>query len=146
MATREQIWAALFTKLQTQLSPSGPFITMDRRLRDWEAISPNLQPYLGLQQLREHIVRDKVRPRIMTLHGHIVIYARVPDYTTAGGSIINPLLDAVETALAPDVWDAPSSTLGGLVNACWIEGDVIISEGVQDDQAVAIMPVTIIAP
>ncbi|HXP74621.1 MAG TPA: hypothetical protein VN823_10790 [Stellaceae bacterium] len=58
---------------------------------------------------------------------------------------MNPLLDAIETALAPDLVTNVQS-LGGLVAHCWIAGKVETDEGVLGGQAVAIVPIEILVP
>jgi hypothetical protein len=57
----------------------------------------------------------------------------------------NDLLDAVEEALAPEPGEAVL-TLGGLVARCWIDGDIETDEGLLGEQAVAIVPVSILIP
>ena len=57
--------------------------------------------------------------------------------------VLNPLLDAVEAALAPDPV-GHVQTLGGLVSHCWIAGRIQTDEGVPGGQAVAIVPVEIL--
>ena len=59
-------------------------------------------------------------------------------------SVMNPLLDAVTAALAPDNPINTAQTLGGTVAHCWIEGAIETDEGTLGDQAVAIVPVRIL--
>ncbi len=59
------------------------------------------------------------------------------------GEVLNPLLDAIEVALAPDNIVTRKCTLGGLVQHCWIEGTVETFEGTLGDREVAIVPIII---
>jgi hypothetical protein len=65
------------------------------------------------------------------------------DPQAAPSTILNPLMDAVQNALAPDDPKLERCTLGGLVEHCWIEGRVETDEGALGDQAVAIVPILI---
>jgi hypothetical protein len=70
----------------------------------------------------------------------LYLYAQAPDDATPPATVMNPLLDALEAALAPD----PASnvqSLGGLVQHCWIAGRIATDEGVLGGQSVAIVPV-----
>lgn len=145
--TREQIWAALFAKLSTLLAPSGPFVTVERRVRSWEKVPASAQPYLAQTQLSEVSRRVPLLPRELTLHGRLFIYAKPPDKDSSGGAALNALIDAVElTALAPDSPRGEINTLGGLVYGCWVEGEILTYEGSLDGQAVAVVPIVIIVP
>jgi hypothetical protein len=73
----------------------------------------------------------------------LYLYAQAPDELTSPATVLNPLLDAVEAALAPDPV-GHVQTLGGLVSHCWIAGRIQTDEGVLGGQAVAIVPVEIL--
>jgi hypothetical protein len=57
---------------------------------------------------------------------------------------LNNYLDALEAALQPVTGAGPKQTLGGLVNNAFIDGDVIIDEGLNSGPPALIsIPITI---
>lgn len=140
---REAIYAALFA----QVKNVPGIVTAERRLRHWNDVTDIEQPYLCVAQGNQTATQGS--PAIGTpgkwqLEADIYVYAQ----TTGGlvpGSVINPILDAIEQALAPEFPDVSKcQTLGGLVEHCWIEGTIETDEGTLGDQAVAIVPVRIL--
>jgi hypothetical protein len=140
MTTREAIYQALFMRLQTI---SG-FQTTSRKLRHWEDVPQPNQPALFLVQKGETFTRVDGLPPKRVFIAELYLYARSQDPFTPPASILNPLLDAVETMLLPDA--SGTQTLGGLVQHAWIEGRVETDEGVLGEQAVVILPVRILVP
>lgn len=137
--TREPIYAALFALVQS----AAPFVTASRRLRHWSDVSPVEQPALFMIQKSETADERRPKPPKWRMRVDLYLYAQAPDELTAPAVVINPLLDAVETALAPDVV-SHVQTLGGLVQHCWIAGKIETDEGVLGGQSVAIVPVEIL--
>jgi hypothetical protein len=138
---RELVYQALFAKVGSAVG----FATASRRLRHWSDVAAAEQPALFQVQKFETVKRDAGLPAKWTLGVDLFVYAQAPDDATAAATVINPLLDAVEAALAPD----PASnlqTLGGLVAHCWIAGKIETDEGVLGGQAVAIVPIEILVP
>ena len=138
---RELIYGTLFARL----SAAAGFVTASRRLRHWSDVAAAEQPALFQVQKTESVRRDPGLPPRWTLSADLFVYAQAPDDATSPATVINPLLDAIETALAPD----PVSnlqTLGGLVAHCWIAGRIETDEGVLGGQAVAIVPIEILVP
>ncbi len=136
---REPIYAALFAVVQG----AAPFVTASRRLRHWSDVAAAEQPALFMIQKSETAEERRPLPVKWRARVDLYVYAQAPDELTAPATVINPLLDAVETALAPD----PVShvqTLGGLVQHCWIAGQIQTDEGVLGGQSVAIVPVEIL--
>ena len=147
---REAIWGALFNLLLTLSVPNGgKFVTVQRRVRHWTDVAAGEQPYLALLQHQETaIARDRGMPTKWELAGKIIVYARsdIDQLGTSGGQVLNPLIDAVEGALAPVPAQGNVQSLAGLVSRVFIDGVVEVDEGNLDNQAVAIIPVRIIAP
>lgn len=138
---REAIYGALFAKV----GAAAGFATTSRRLRHWSDVGPAEQPALFQVQKSEAARRDTGLPPKWTLALDLFVYAHAPDDATAATTVMNPLLDAIETALAPDPVTNVQS-LGGLVAHCWIAGKVETDEGVLGGQAVAIVPIEILVP
>lgn len=101
-------------------------------------------------------------PAIRTLSRTIVIYARLPrdgndpggpNIATPGGSVLYPLIEAVETAL--DSAEPGQSLSQGVLlvtekmtGHCWLEGDGVLVPGEidPDGQGMATLPVSIRIP
>ena len=74
------------------------------------------------------------------------VYCHAPDELPAPTTILNPLLDTIEAALAPFAGGdiaANAQTLGGLAYRAWIDGKIETDEGTLGGQAVAIVPIRI---
>jgi hypothetical protein len=139
--SRETIYQALFTLA----SGAANFVTTSRRWKHWGDVDAASQPALFQNQKGEHVVAKNGLPAQRKLLVDLCLYASNGDPNLAGSSFLNPLLDAVEAALAPDP-ATERQTLGGLVSHAFINGAVEIFEGVIGDQAVAIVPVEILIP
>lgn len=140
---REAIYSALFDRLKA----IPGLRTTSRRLRHWSDVDASQQPALFQAQGRETATPgDPARgvPTKWTLSADVYIYVRT-DGDQVPGTVMNPLLDAIEAALRNDNAMQRVQTLGGLVERCWIEGDIETDEGTLGDQAVAIVPIRILA-
>ena len=138
---REAIYSALFAKM----SAAAGFATASRRLRHWSDVGAVEQPALFQVQRSETARRDAGLPSKWTLAVDLFLYAHAADDATAAATVMNPLLDAIEAALAPDPVTNVQG-LGGLAAHCWIAGKVETDEGVLGGQAVAIVPIEILVP
>jgi hypothetical protein len=84
-------------------------------------------------------------PIVWTLYAEFYVYAHSSDPYLAPAAILNPLLDALEAALAP----SPTTGIQNLgllqmVQHAYIAGKLQTDEGVLGDQAIAIVPVEIL--
>jgi hypothetical protein len=138
---REAIYGALFAKV----AAAAGFATTSRRLRHCSYVVPAEQPALFQVQKSETARRGAGLPPKWTLALDLFVYAHASDDATAAATVMNPLIDAIEAALAPDPV-TNVQTLGGLVAHCWIAGKVETDEGVLGGQAVAIVPIEILVP
>jgi hypothetical protein len=143
MIQREPIYAALWALA----SGSAGYATASRRLRHWSDVNPAEQPALFMSEKGARAEsKARATPIVYTLFADFYIYAFSSDPYAAPASILNPLIDALEAALAPD----PATNLQQLglplmVRHCYIAGRIETDEGVLGDQAVAIVPVEILA-
>lgn len=137
---REAIYSALFNKV----SGAAGFITASRRLQMWTELSANQQPALFQAQKGETVNQQKGKPPKYTLSVEIYIYAKSDDPNVPPSSILNPLIDAVEASITPDPVTGVQNLGVGGVSHCWIEGKIETDEGVLGDQAIAIIPVSIL--
>jgi hypothetical protein len=140
--TREPVYAALFALL----SAAAPFATASRRLRHWSLVDPAEQPALFVVQKRETAKAAEGSPTAWRAAVDLYVYCQAPDDETAPATVLNPLLDALEAALAPTGGDVAlgTQTLGGLAKHCWIAGAIETDEGALGGQAVAIVPIEIL--
>jgi hypothetical protein len=144
---REDIMAALLTLVRNVAG----FAESGRRLKFWTDVAG--MPALFVIQTDnefDHQHGGATFPPRRTIGAEIWLYAST-DPETPPGTTLNPLLDAVEAALAPP-YPGAAQTLGGLVEHCWIggaygqEAKIEIYEGHAGNQAAAIIPVRILVP
>lgn len=141
MISREPIYAALFARLQA----CYPWVTSSRILKHWADVPAQLQPAMFMTQVGENaetISRQRPKWRL-----HVKAYVYMHAATQSGviaSQLLNPVLDAVSQALQPDYPTQESQTLGGLVSYARIEGNLETDEGFLGDQAVAIIPITLL--
>jgi hypothetical protein len=142
MISREPIYAALFGLIEA----AADFTVVDRRLRHWSSVSPAEQPALFMAQKSELAsVKTLGAPTVWTLSVDLYVYAHSSDPYLAPATILNPLIDAVEAALAPSATTGIQDLgLPAVVQHAYISGKIETDEGVLGDQAVAIVPVEIL--
>jgi hypothetical protein len=142
MIAREPIYAALFALV----AGAGGFVTTARRLRHWSDVGPAEQPALFMRQKSELAsVPTLGAPAIWRLAVELYLYAHASDPYIAPASVLNPLIDAVEAALAPlAATGLQDLGLPAMVQHAYIAGRLVIDEGVLRDQAVAVIPVEIL--
>ncbi len=142
MIAREPIYAALFA----QVAGAANFVTAERRLRHWSDLTPAEQPALFMRQKAEvAAVMTLGAPTVWTLVVDLYLYAHASDPYVAPATVLNPLIDAVEAALAPlPATGLQDLGLPAMVQHAYIAGKIETDEGVLRDQAVAIIPVEIL--
>ena len=142
MINREPIYAALFGLIET----TAGFTVVDRRLRHWSDVAPAEQPALFMAQKTELAsIKTLGAPTVWTLSVDLYVYVHSSDPYLAPATVLNPLLDAVEAALAPSATTGLQDLgLPASVQHAYINGKIETDEGVLGDQAVAIVPVEIL--
>jgi hypothetical protein len=127
-------------------SGAATFASSNRRLRHWADVAPAEQPALFLSEKGGHaVVKALGAPIIWTLYADFYIYVHSDDPYAAPATILNPLLDALEQALAPSpVTGIQNLGLPDMVQHAYIVGKIETDEGVLGDQAIAIVPVEIL--
>jgi hypothetical protein len=132
---REAVFLALFAKL----SALAGLQTKGRTLLHWADVAPAAMPALFLAEGRQHAQSDYRMPTKWLWTGRVYIYAGAePNSGVAAATVLNNLLDGVETAFLPD--RDGECTLGGLVSHARINGEVETDEGTLGAIAVAIVP------
>ena len=142
MIDREAIYSALWTLA----AGAGQFATVDRRLRHWTDVHSVEQPALFMSEKGGHAaVKALGAPIVWTLYADFFIYVHSSDPYLAPASVLTPLLDALEAALAPSrVMGIQHLRLPDMVNHAYIAGKIETDEGVLGNQAIAIVPVEIL--
>ena len=142
MIAREPIYAALFDLA----AGAAGFVTAERRLRHWSDVAPAEQPALFMTQKSEVAsVQTLGAPTVWTLLVELYLYAHSSDPYLSPATVLNPLVDAVEAALAPAATTGLQELgLPSMVQHAMIAGKIETEEGVLGDQAIAIIPVEIL--
>ena len=140
-ATREQVFAALYAKLQ---GISG-LATVGRKLKNIQDMpAESLPAAFQIQEKQKAEYKGSV-PTRNVWRASWLFYNYSSDETVAPSTGLNNLVDAACAAL---VASSPmqKNTLGGLVEYVAIDGDIEIFEGVLGDRAIAIVPIEIVLP
>jgi hypothetical protein len=148
---REQIFLALFNlvaTIQVGTPLAVPWKTKSRKLKLWNEVPVELRPALFMaERVQTYFGSERPVPAKRTYNVSFFIYTNAKNATDTnpGSAILNPLLDAIDAALAPNVMTGRND-LGGLVNHCFIDGDVFVDPGDIDGDGLAIIPVKIVVP
>lgn len=136
----EAIYAALFA----QLSAVQGIKTRSRRLKHWSDVPASQQPAIFQAQGSPSVQHAQGLSAKWTMQAEIYVYVQTAGSETPATKL-NEIIDAIVSALGPDNPLKNTNTLGGLVHHCRIEGVIETDEGTLGDQAVAIIPVVILA-
>lgn len=149
MASRKAIAAALLK----QLTSGGQFTLSGRRDRAPEQAASPEKPGLFLIKPRESYKyaseEEHGVPPVRDLQFLAAVYTDVgADPNAVPADLIDDLLDAIDTALAPPAMDQLQNggrqTLGGLVYDCRIEGDVELAPGDEQGKGQVAIPIRVI--
>lgn len=135
---REAIYSALFTLV----SAAPGLVTTSRKLLHWNDVPASQRPALFMSQRREMTEQAYGRPTIWRLEVDLYVYVSTQG-SAYPGAVLNPILDAI-TAKLDNAFAGQPQTLGGLVQWARIEGTIETDEGTLGNDAVAIIPVTIL--
>lgn len=145
MITRETIYAALFTTIQTALQATGVVVTIERKLRHWTDVRPTEQPYVGVVQGNQRPTVTQRRPTVWNLEAQVYIYTHRESTDEIPATQLNRVLDEIEKLFLPSQDKSYVQTLGlANVQNAWLSGAIETDEGLLGDQAVAIVPIEIL--
>lgn len=137
---REAIYSALFTRL----SGIAGLKTKSRILVHWTDVPAEQRPALYQSQSTEMPITKTGEPQKWLLSVDVYIYVQT-DGMTPPSTVLNPIIDAIE-AIFPlhpitgkHTLDAPG------VEWARIEGTIQTDEGTLGNQAVAIVPIQVLA-
>jgi hypothetical protein len=136
---RESIITALLQKVSFD-----SFETVGRRLIPWTEVAA--QPALFIRQVSDRLEHNGMLLPALTMSLELWIYCHEGDPKASAATKLNDLVDSVEDALKPDDITKRLFTIGGLVQMCWIDGEIEYDPGDLDNQAIAKIPVKIIVP
>lgn len=137
---------AIGTALLALFNRNNAFRTVSRQVKLWGDTPQTERPSLMLAEHGEEYVREaRGQPAYVTLEYRAFIY------TWAKGvvnpiTLLNPLLDAMDAALADHPVTLAPQDLGGLVASVWIEGAIIKDPGDLDGDGIAIVPIKALVP
>lgn len=147
MTTREAAVEALFNVLKQ----SADFKVASRRNQDPEGLDPATQtPALFLVEDKDKWDRtagyNMLAKREMWLWAIIYVAITPSDVNSIPSSFINNTLDEIEALFAPDNINTDTFTLGGIVQACVIDGEAQRASGDITGKALAAVPIRILFP
>lgn len=127
------------------------FATRSRRVKLFSEVPVEQQPWLGQAEHNEEAAQVTSQPYKWKLNAQWFIYHPDAVVQEALPTVTNNLiLKAVEDALFPKPYDPgfldERNTLSGLVHHCFIEGEVFKDPGDIDNQAMLVVPITILVP
>lgn len=159
MATREQIFGALFAITERVQWDVGDGVTPDlrtfktrtRRIKLFSDVTDKQQPWIGQAEHGETFTKNTTLPYRRVFKAQWMIYHQDGKQPNSEPTVLNNLIiDAVESAMAPLPSDPgfldERNTLSGLVHHCYIDGEVFKDPGDIDNQALIIVPITILVP
>ena len=147
-ATRQQVFTALFNFIKNIPPPVGQkWVSFSQNLVSWDDVPPAQQPAVFLHRLVQ-TAKQEHRFGVTKWHwtATIWIYFRSDGYRTTNtypDQVTDPLLDSIEQLFQTDPANG-QLTLGGLVYHCWIDGTIYSDPGLVDNQAVIVVPISIL--
>lgn len=146
MSQREKAIAALLSRVGAAYPWRMP---PTRRLKLWTDVPHAQRPACFLFEGGMETYEDTALPLPKrSLSVKLFIYGDALDTTVAGASQLNDIMDALDTAFAPDAADRNIGrlTLGGAVHRCAINGKPLKDPGDLDGDAILIVPITLVLP
>lgn len=138
--TREPIYAAIFAKISSLTGIK----TASRFLKHWSDVPVADQPAVFQSQTGEEPKQQRGLPAVWTLNVNIYVYVNTGgDTTRTPSTVLNGIIDQIEAAFPPEPTEGVQ-TLGDLVSHAWISGKIETDEGTLGDQAVAIIPISVL--
>lgn len=135
---REAIYSALFSKIKD----IDGLVTVSRKLRHWDDVTPSEQPALFQTQDGEILVSRRGLPTTWNFVVSLYLYCTSGnDSDTIPASEINRYLDEIGKVLKPDF--TGYQTLDGLVFDVKFGEKIETDEGLLGSQSVAIIPIII---
>lgn len=138
--SRESVYEALFA----QIMELNKFTTVSRKLRMWDQVPTEEQPYLGISQAQETADIITGCPAAWVWKLDLYVYVKAQGEQVVS-TMLNELLDELCAKInyMHPVTGKNDLGLPGIVEYCRIQGTIETDEGTLGDQACAIVPVLI---
>ena len=147
-ASRQEIFTALFNLLQTLPPPTGSnqWNTFTQTVKEWTDYDASEQPVMTLARGAQNFILKA--PGILRVHFKValLIYFRADGFLTTNtypDQVTDSMLDSIEQLFTPQGVDQ-YLTLGGIVQNCWIDGNIYSDPGINDPQCVILVPISIV--
>lgn len=139
---REAMYEALF---QNWKGLPG-VVTTSRILKHWTDVQPAQQPAVFQPQAQETSIGQRGQPQKWECRLKLYVYVRT-DGGKVPGTVLNPILDGITNLVNRKHPVTGLNDLGGVPGVEWarIDGTIETDEGTLGQQAVAIIPVLILA-
>lgn len=147
--SREAIYSALFSLIANDTRITSQFKTTGRLLKHFDSVPAEMCPALFMLQIGEDWQRPgKGVPPKRSLDCKIIIYTVVGNAseTNLQSSVVNAALDVIDDVLTLQSNPGNVVNLGGLVEHVYIDGRVIIDEGLLQGTSVSVVPIKILIP
>jgi hypothetical protein len=145
MRPLEPIYDALFALAQNANTTQTPFTIMSRRWIAWDQMSAEQSPALfqmqGMPKV-EGAVRGLPVFRL-PVDWYVYLSTDPTDLNTPTSPPLNNYLTALINAVLPKI-QGQKQTLGGLVESVYIDGEIVLDEGVITSPAVIKIPLVIL--
>lgn len=147
--TRREIFTALFNWLRQIPPPAGApaWKTFSQAVKHWDDVPATDQPALFLQRGLETLEQKTFGVTKIHFRALVWIYFRTDGLKTQNtypDQITDPVLDSIEQLFQTLPPLATRLTLGGTVYHCWIDGTIASEPGLMDNQAVIVVPISIL--
>lgn len=147
MATREQIYTALWALFVDDSRVKGKFVTTSRFALHFTEPAPEQMPAMFLKQDGESWVKaGKGIPAKRTLSCHLLLYLYSVAADPLPATLCNDVMDVVDDVIEQPGNPQNTQTLGGLVEHVYLEGEVEVWEALLQDVSVVVVPLTMVLP
>ena len=141
----EAIYAALFAKGQAVNSAQTPLTTQSRRWIAWDQMAAEQSPAFFQREPKFNVSGGErgLSRFVFRAEWYLYLATDPSDLGTVTATPINNYATAFINALLPSL-QGQKQTLGGLVENAYIDGEVLIDEGVISSPAILFIPITIL--
>lgn len=157
-ATRSQVFSALFKLILTIPPPVGKtWNTQSQHLVDWEQCPGDAQPAIFLHRGPQTFNQKTFGVTKLQFRATVWIYFNVGGLKTSStypDQLTDQFLDSIEQTFQTDpingrltlgtYTDPTTGRTEPLVYHCWVDGTVFFDSGLTDDQAIIIIPISIL--
>ncbi len=146
-STRQQVFNALFDLVKTVAPPVGSqWKWTSQHLQHWDEIEQVNQPAMFLHRGPQTVTQDHAYGvNKWVWRATLWVYYRTDGLQTPSyypDQLTDQFLDNIESVFSSDPLNGPQ-TLDGLVVNCWLDGHCYFDNGIVDNQAIIVCPISI---